>query len=409
MTEPTQRTPRVMIVEDDPLVGEWLNDFLEVAGLAPVWHHDPLKAIGPACSGEFDVILLDIMMPGMDGITFLRKVKEAQPSVEAVMLTARGDATLITRAIKLNAFDYLVKPTNLQKILATIKAAMTRRLQSMSTPQETWAPGSVVEGFVIAGTESSRLAVEAQRVAPYFASLLIQGPPGTGKRHLARLIHHFSGRPADRLVVVDLAEIPASEAQTRVLGALGPWASRAPGEVGALKRADGGTLVLAHVDCLPLSVQGKLTTLLDSGQILEPPFEDEDFLDVKLIATTTLDLDELVKADRLLDEFHRRLRVAEIFVKPLAERFDEVILLARHLLAEASAGLGKQLDGFVSAAERLLLEYPWPDNVAEMRRAVESAARSAPGSSVGTADLPARVRDHGRQLGYQAAEQFLKS
>jgi DNA-binding NtrC family response regulator len=208
------------------------------------------------------------------------------------------------------------------------------------------------------------------------------------------------------MVVVDLGEIPAERMDAELLGSLGPYGSKT--KPGALKRADGGTLVVNGVERLPLTVQKRLSTLLDAGQLLEPPFEDEDFLDVKLVATSSADLAAKVRAAEFLDEFHRRLTIIEVGVTPLAARIDEILPLSLHFLASEAKVPGRNLSTIAPAAERLLLEYPWPGNVAELRQCISSAARGRASGPLTVADLPVHVRDFGRQQSYQAAEDFLK-
>jgi len=401
--------PRTLIVDDDPYVGEYVKDVLTAAGLTPVWHFDPIQGLAAAQQGLYDVILLDVMMPGMDGLTFLRKLKEVDSKIEVIMLTARGEANIVERAIRLGAFEYLVKPTSIQKILATIRAAMTRRVQSEGETPKPVPVGSIERGFLAAGQHSADLLTTARRISAYSSTVLITGPEGTGKRHLARVIHQLSGRPQSKMVEVDLAGLPKAGIENAILAGLGPWTGPSGGEVGALKRADGGTLILAHVELLPLPVQELLLTLIDVGQLLEPPYEDDDYLDVHLVATSSVDLGERVHTGRLLEDLRMRLQVVEFKTSPLASRIEEVLPLATYILKAEAIGSGKFITGMGAGVERLLLSYPWPGNVAELVDVIALAVRGVSGGTLTVADLPASVRDHGKEQGYHAAEAFLKS
>ena len=380
--------PRVLIVDDDPFVGEMLKDFLTAADLDTTWMDVAEAGFAEASKGIHDVILLDVMMPGMDGLTFLRKIKEVQPTVEVIMLTARQEMSLLDRALKLKAFDYLVKPTPLQKLVATIRAAMTCRLMKMGSPASPAAIGSVDEGWLVAGPESARLHAWARACAPYCATALIMGPRGAGAKHLSRVLHAASGRPAHKRVLVNLAELELAQQEPELMGGLMHW-KRTPVAVGALKRADGGTLVLENIEKLSSSLQRRLVTLLDTGQLDDPPSMDEDFLDVKIVALSHADLPSRT-SDGLNADLLRKLSLVSSTIAPLAQRQAEILPLARHFLHEARP----EVTGFAAEAEQVLAAAAWPGDVSELRSAVESAARKAHGVHVELSDLPATIAFH---------------
>lgn len=398
-------SPRVMVVDDDPFVGEMLRDFLVAAGLDTVWFDQPQAGLVKASAGGFDVILLDLMMPGMDGLTFLRKIKEAQPSTQVVMLTARQEMTLVDRALKLKAFDYLVKPASLQKLIATVRSAMTCRLQRAGSDAPPPANGTVAHGWLVAGSESARLLSWARAAGPYCATALIHGPAGSGKSHLARVLHAESGRPAERFVHLDLAALADTDQETALLGGLLYWKS-AP--VGALKRADGGSVLLENVERLSGLLQRRVLLLLDTGQLDDPPSVDEDFLDVKILATTSADIGAAVATNHFSPDLARKLALVSTTVAPLPARVDEVVPLATHFLEEAAREAGRPATGWTPPAERQLSAYPWPGDVEELKAAAAHAGRGATTAQASPADLPESVRNFGRNSGYAAAEDFLK-
>jgi DNA-binding NtrC family response regulator len=399
----------VLIIDDDPFVGEVLVDFLGAATLGACWSGDPVKGLEAALTGEYHVLVLDIMMPELDGLTLLERLKASRPEVEVVMLTARSDMTMVDRALALGAFEYLLKPPSLQKLVAVVRNAMTHRLQSLGENVAPLATGTVQDGFLVAGQETARALSWARQTAPYCATALIQGPRGSGKRQLARALAGLSGRPAERSQAVELAALAPADQGAAILGGLG--AARGAHAVGALKQADGGVLVLCDVDRLARDVQAALLSLLDTGQVIAPPYEDEDFLDVKLVATANADLATAVAGGALDEDLARRLQMVTISLAPLAARLDEILPLAGHFLAEVrgSGATGRAITGFAPATERSLLGYPWPGNVAELRSAVIAAARGCAGPLVAPADLPESVRNYGRDLSYHLADKFLKS
>jgi DNA-binding NtrC family response regulator len=348
------------------------------------------------------------MMPGMDGLTFLRKIKEVQAAVEVIMLTARQEMTLLDRALKLKAFDYLVMPAPLQKLVAAIRAAMTCRLQKLGTPMVPAPMGTVVEGWFVAGPESARLAAWAKACAPYCATALIQGPPGAGGTHLARVLHAASGRPENKLVHVDVSMLTPAQQEPELLRGLLHW-KKVDSSIGALKRADGGTLLLENIEQLSPSLQRRLVTLLDTGQLDDPPSMDEDFLDVKIVALTHHDLEAAAARDEMSPDLMRKLTLVSVTIPPLAARPAEIAPLARHFVIEAGKAAGKTLTGLAAAAERVVAGYPWKRDVAQLHETIQQAARNAAGPLLGLADLPEDIRTFGRDDGFAAADDFLKS
>lgn len=398
-------SPRVMVVDDDPFVGEMLRDFLTAAGLNTVWYDQPRAGLEKASAGGFDVVLLDLMMPGMDGLTFLKKLKDVQPSTEVVLLTARQEMTLIDRALKLKAFDYLVKPAPLQKLIATVRSAMTCRLQRIGTDTPPPVTGTLAHGWLVAGSESARLLSWARVAAPYCATALIHGPSGCGKTHLARVLHGESGRPVERLVHLDLTALSVPDQETALLGGLLYWKS-AP--IGALKRADGGSLLLENVEKLSTVLQHRLMLLLDTGQLDDPPSVDEDFLDVKILATTSIDIGAFVATSHFLPDLARKLALVSVKIAPLSLRVDEVVPLATHFLREAAREAGRPATAWTASAERQLAAYPWPGDIEELKAAATQAGRGATAAQASPADMPESVRTYGQNSSYAAAEDFLK-
>lgn len=381
-----EKSPRVLIVDDDPYVGEMLKDFLSAADLQTTWIDVAEQAFAEAEKGVHDVLLLDVMMPGMDGLTFLRKIKEVQPSVEVIMLTARQEMALLDRALKLKAFDYLVKPASLQKLVATIRAAMTCRLQKMGAPASPVPLGSVDQGWLVAGPETARLHAWARACAPYCATALITGPKGAGAKHLSRVLHSATGRPANKLVHVNLIELDAAQQEPELMGGLMHW-KRTPVAVGALKRADGGTLVLENIERLSNSLQRRLITLLDTGQLDDPPSMDEDFLDVKIVALTHEDLAARARTEGFSPDLLRKLSLVQTAIAPLSSRRTEIVPLARQFLKEVRPDAT-----FAPEAEHVLAAAAWPGEISELRAVVARSAKKAQNPVVELGDLPEGLR-----------------
>lgn len=400
-------SPRILVVDDDPFIIELLRDFLSAAGFNLTLLEDPVAGLELAQRGRYDVILLDIMMPRLDGLSFLERIKQIENPPEVIMITARSDAALVTRAMKAGAFDYIVKPISIQRLIMATKNALARRaLQTHSGPENPpdEAIGTDFHGFFIAGKKSLELAREARKLANYFAFMMVSGPEGCGKSEWVRAMHAISDRSSGSLEMLDCKTVSRTNVAREVFGYIEGSGGTSTYQPGCLKKADGGILWLKDMETLPEYVQTHLSEYMDSGILLIPGLPEDEFLDSKLIATTRLDFRDENVRNRFSNQFLRRLSILSIHVPALAERREEIVPMAKHLLDVACRKRGRNAPELSSEVETVFQNYPWERNITELIEILDQCLDRCKGDTVSIAHLPSALRDYHSNLSYLLAQ-----
>lgn len=378
---------RVLVVDDDPGLRQSLGLLLGEAGYAVDAEGDPIRALERATAGAFDLILCDVRMPGLEGREFLRRYRAAGGSALLVMMSAYGNEDAALDAMREGAYDYLHKPFRPDEVLFTLRKAEERERLRSEVAELRAAVATGGSGLVAESAAMRRVLELATRVAGHATTVLITGESGTGKELVARFIHQRSPRAAARFVAVNCAAIPESLMESELFGhRRGAFTGATEDRRGLFEEADGGTLLLDEVGELPLALQPKLLRALEEGAIRRVGDGQERKVDVRVVAATARELDELVRDGRFRDDLFYRLNVVRLHLPPLRERPEDVPALAAHFLAQAAARQGRSLS-LTSRALARLREYPWPGNVRELRNALERAAVLAPAATLDAADL----------------------
>jgi two-component system response regulator AtoC len=335
----------------------------------------------------FDCAFLDISMPELDGLELLRIIKERSPATECVMVTAHQSIPLVIRAIKLGAYDYLVKPTTPEDLSQTLDRALERRrllealrLRSEEAHAETLQRPEAFEDFVTADPHTIQLLREAELHAASPIPILITGETGVGKEVLARAIHRASRRAAGPFVPVNMLAVAPTLFESEFFGhAKGAFTGADRDRPGYLARAKGGTLFLDEIGDLSLDSQGKLLRILQEGEYVPVGKTRAEKADVRFIAATNQDLDKLVSTRRFRKDLLYRLQFAHLHLPPLRRRKDDLPLLAQRLLGGLESHPKVQLS---EPAELALLGHEWPGNVRELKGVLEAAANLAQGGAI---------------------------
>ena len=349
-----------------------------------------------------DLVLLDLRMPGIDGMTALGEIVEAPAAAQrppVVVVTADTSLRSAIAAVKAGAADYLAKPYDIEELRLVVR----RTLETVRLRRENrWLAEEVrhLAGprRLLGGSAAMQAVLETvERVAPAAATVLIVGESGTGKELVARRIHELSARRGHPLVTLNCAAIPDTLVESELFGHLrGAFTGAERDRTGKFQQADGGTLFLDEVGDLSPAAQAKLLRALQEG-VVEPLGGGRTVeVDVRVLAATHRDLRAMAADGRFRDDLLFRLRVVEIQLPPLRERGEDVLQLARHFLAH-NAGTGRAPRhparlSLSPAAEQLLLDYAWPGNVRELANAIERAAIFCRGDQIGPADLPPDLR-----------------
>jgi len=389
---------RVLIVEDETELGRSIRQVLARAG-----HDATVAAAGDEALAllqerEFDLVLTDFKLPGMDGLELMRRVKVVRPETEVVVMTAFANIPLAVDAIRQGAYDFLSKPFKREELERVVAKAVERQAllsENRRLRQQLAArPGTPLARIIGQSTALRRVLEIVEQVAPSTATVLLEGESGTGKELVAEAVHALSPRRDRPLVKVNCAAIPETLIEAELFGhERGAFTGAIARRDGRFAAANQGTLLLDEVADLSLSVQAKLLRVLQDGAF-EPLGGNRTVrTDVRLVAATNTDLRTEVKDGRFREDLYYRLNVIALRLPPLRERRDDVPLLAQHFLEHYAAKNSRRLDGFSREALELLATYQWPGNIRELEHAVERAVVLARGPVVEPDSLPDVVRD----------------
>jgi two-component system nitrogen regulation response regulator GlnG len=380
---------RILIIDDEPAIGWSLRELLTDEGHA-VEVASSAEAALETC-GRFapEAMLVDVRLPGRDGLTALPDLRAAAPGAAIVVMTAFGDLDTAVRAVAAGAFDYLVKPFDLASVSQVVSRALADRGQPAPTAGADSAPAKLVGSSPAMQGVFKQIAVAAATDLP----VLITGETGTGKELAARAIHAHSRRRDRPLIATSLAALAPSVVESELFGHVrGAFTGATADRRGLFEQADGGTLLLDEIGDAPPEVQAKLLRVLEDRTITPVGSSSARPVDVRVIAATNRDLVAALEAGQFRPDLYHRLRVLELEMPPLAARPDDLPALVAHFLAAAGHG-GRQASAAFLAAVR---GRRWPGNVRELRHAVESAAAMARGGSLAAEHLPAELPTQSR-------------
>ncbi|MCC7543081.1 MAG: sigma-54-dependent Fis family transcriptional regulator [Deltaproteobacteria bacterium] len=386
----SETRPTVLVVDDKPnmlsLIGKVLRKNARV--LTASTGEEAVRLLEHE---RIDVVVCDLRMPGMDGLDVLRACRSMRPSTTFVLMTAHATVPTAIEAMKLGAYDYVTKPFEPEELRAVVLRALARG--GLDTTGAERDPTERLPGVIARSAVMAELAQLVRRVAASDATALVLGETGTGKELVARALHDLSRRSERRFVAVSCAAIPSELLESELFGyARGAFTGAQRDRAGIFEEADHGTLFLDEIGELRSSLQAKLTRALEQRAVRRLGESRERPVDVRLVAATHRDLEQMVRADRFREDLWYRLRVAVIRLPPLRERREDIPLLAAHFLREAaSVSAGTSVKGFTDAALDALGAHGWPGNVRELRAAVERATIVARSERIDVGDLPPEV------------------
>ena len=366
--------PRILIIDDDAALREGLAETIADLGHTPLQAGDGQGGLDRLAAGGVDAVLLDLRMPGLDGMEVLRRLRAAAtagtaPMPPVAVLTAVATAANTIEAMRLGAVDHLTKPIG----RAELAAVIARMLPAPETAAAPPAPPEADPDEVIGGSAAMREVQKAiGMLADSEASVLITGETGSGKEVVARAIHRHGRRAARPFVAVNCAAIPAGLLESQLFGhARGAFTGAVADRLGSFREADGGTLFLDEIGDMDLAMQAKLLRVLQD-RVVAPVGGKPVAVDVRILSATHRDLRAAVAEGRFREDLFWRLGVVPLRLPPLRERLADIVPLAEHFLALAG---GRRALSAEAAAR--LLAHPWPGNVRELRNAMERVAALA--------------------------------
>jgi len=380
--------PTILIVDDEPSIVQSLSGLLTDEGFEVATAGNGYEALQQVEANVPDLVLLDIWMPGIDGLETLKEIKKSNAGIHVIMITGHGTIETAVQATKLGAFDFIEKPLNFEKVIVAINNALNfRRLQE----ENKYLRKKTIEKHAITGNSEAVKSLKQSivAVAPTDSWVLIKGENGTGKELVARTIHNFSQRAAKPLIDVNCAAIPEELIESELFGhEKGALPGALAKKIGKFEMADGGTIFLDEIGDMSLKTQAKILRVLQEKQFQRVGGTRVLEIDVRVMAATNKDLEEEIRAGTFREELYYRLNVVPIEVPPLRQRQDDIGALVEAFLEEAAKKNRGTRKKMTPEALEMLRQNNWPGNVRELKNLIERMVIMVADEVIGVDHLP---------------------
>ncbi|MCF8112840.1 MAG: sigma-54 dependent transcriptional regulator [Desulfotignum sp.] len=380
--------PAVLIVDDEATIIESLEGILSDDGFEVIHAFNGYEALKKIETDSPDIVLLDIWMPGMDGIETLREIKKKFPNIPVVMITGHGSIESAVDATKSGAYDFLEKPLSIDKVMVTINNALNfRKLEE----ENLYLRKKTIEKNSITGTSPAvrKLYQEVMAASPSDAAILITGENGTGKEMVARTIHQFSMRPEEPFIIINCAAIPEETLDSELFGhEKGAFDQAFSKNMGKFELASGGTLFLDEIGDMNINTQAKILRALESKTFQRIGSGRVIHVDVRIIASTNKDLAAEIENGKFRQDLFFRLNVIPIHVPPLRERKEDIPLLVDTFLDKLARQSSDPKKSMSEQALNLLANYFWPGNVRELKNLMERLSIMVQDNHIDVTHLP---------------------
>ncbi len=389
---------KILVVDDEKDILRALEFILTREGYSVTAVTSGEEAIELLKKEEYDLVLTDLRMPGMDGMTVLEKTLQMRPSTAVIIMTAYATVESAVQAMRMGASDYIVKPFINEDVKLRIKRLLDHRKLREENILLRQQLSQRIPGRLFLGNSNQiqQLLSLLEQVIPTKSNVLILGESGTGKGLIAELIHYNSPRKDKPFISINCSAIPETLLESELFGyKKGAFTGAVSDKKGLITMADGGTLFLDEIGDMPLSLQAKLLKVIETGEILPLGDTVKRLVDVRLIAATNTDLENKVKEGKFREDLYYRLSVIEIKIPPLRERKEDIPVLVNNFIKTISEENKKPIRGIDNEAMTLLLQYPWPGNVRELKNVIERAVVLARGEYITANELPEKIRATG--------------
>jgi DNA-binding NtrC family response regulator len=389
---------KILIVDDELSVRDSLREWFIEDGFSVETAEDGNDALRKMDLGPFDIIVIDLKMPGMDGITLQKRVKEIDRSAAIIILTAYASVETAVEALKAGAYDYVTKPvdpddlSNLVRNILREKELSEENIRLKKKVSELGLAAPIIGE----SPEMKRVLELMQTVAETDSTVVILGESGTGKELIARAIHAQSKRRYFPIVAVNSGSIPETLLESELFGhERGAFTGAQYRRKGKIELADGGTLFLDEIGDIAAKMQVDLLRVLETKRFTRLGGTQEISSDFRLVCATNQNLEQLVQAGSFREDLYYRINVFTIHVPPLRERHGDILPLGRHFIEKYARAMGKRAKDISSEAEALMMTHRWPGNVRELENAIERAMVVGKGDKIVPADLPFRAAESG--------------
>src|ERR1700730_13014664 len=390
-----------VVIDDDPKNLKFVNFILASCGLEIHAASDPQAGMDLVHRTRPQIVLLDLVMPGVQGMELLQKIVEFDPGIDVILMTGYYSTESAVEAIQKGASDYFPKPFSPEKLRQRIEliVADAKRRQRSSTIENELLENFQFEGIIGRSPLMLDLFSKLRRVAPHFRSVLVTGPTGSGKALVAKALHQLSGSEKRPFVAVNCSSIAESLAESELFGHVkGAFTGANQDKIGVFEFANGGTVMLDEIGEMPLPMQAKLLRVLQNHEVQRVGSPAVSKVDVRIVAATNRDLQELSRQGKFREDLYFRLCAIELKVPALAERPEDLPLLERHFLKSFAAQYSKPVAGLSRRVQTLLARYPWPGNIRELQNVIEHACMMTEADVIDVRDLPERLQNQGTAM-----------
>ncbi len=394
MSTHSGREVRVLVVDDDPLSLELVTAALEQEGVEIASTTDSRQALPMMRAQRPDILILDLMMPGLTGMQVLEQAREQDSTLDVILMTAHYSTESAVEAIQKGAADYFNKPIDVEKLQSRVGGLIeeVRRRQRARRLDEEMVETVRFEGMVARSPVMQDLFARIRRVAPHFRTALVTGPTGTGKELVARALHNLSAKSNGPFVVCNCAALTETIAEGELFGHMrGSFTGAQQDKAGLFEAAHGGTLFLDEIGEMPLSIQAKLLRAVQQQEVLRVGATAPRKVDVRIVAATNRTLKDSIAHKEFREDLFFRLSMVQLTLPRLADRREDIPLLIQHFLDHWSAEYNKPIAGLDHRALTLLTLYAWPGNVRELENTLGYAAMMARSATIMPRDFPEEI------------------
>lgn len=387
----------VLFVDDERSVCEWAADGLRRRGMTVAWRTSPTSALELLAAEDFDVVVVDLIMPMLSGLEFCERIAVNRGDVPVIVITAFGNLETAIAAIRAGAYDFLSKPFDDDALMIAIERAVEHRQLREEVRRLRLKTGEESDFGGMVGTSApiQKLRTMLGRVALSDSSVLVTGESGTGKEVAARIIHEHSPRKLGPFVAINCAAMPEALLEAELFGhAKGAFTDAKSGRVGLLHQANGGTLLLDELGDMPLGLQPKLLRALEQREARPVGGDAEVPFDARIVATTNRDLETAIEEGRFREDLYYRVNVIHVVMPSLRARGTDVLVLAQRFISEFADKSKKPIKGMSAAVAERLASYSWPGNVRELRNCIERAVALTEFEELTVNDLPERIQQY---------------
>ncbi len=366
----------IHIIDDEPIIHEVLGELLTTEGYTIELSSNGEEALKKQPEFEFDLTLLDLLMPGMDGITVLKELKKIDPSAVIIIITAYASVESAIEAMKTGAFDYIQKPFKHDELLLTIQRAIShKKLREENVRLKDELKKKFCFENIIGKSKIMQDVFELIKAsAPTRSTILVQGESGTGKELVARALHQNSDRSNAPFIIVNSGSLPPDLLESLLFGHVkGAFTGAVSHKKGLFEAADKGTLFLDEISSLNIETQAKLLRVIQDREFMHLGGTDTIRVDVRIVAATNTDLEELIAQKIFREDLFYRLNVIKIELPPLRERRGDIPLLVKHFMQVYSQENNKRIDGISEDVMKVLDNHSWPGNIRELENLIERA------------------------------------